>query len=333
MPHWSLPCRTKRRGECKVRKRSDTSHIQATQIATVIVALALLVGCSDPHLIPNIPPPVQPTVGLKVLNYCPQNNFVYTETFATNTSSELVDDVWATDSDRDGLSDVVEGKTALVQQYHIGMNSQFTNGSAYTDLITYTLGVSAVGLVSLMGVNACSFPATQDTDYDGLTDCDEGLLHTDRLNPDTDADGIPDGLEVRFGTNPLDVSDGTTDVDWDQYSNIQEIKMNTPVSVSNSGNANAQAIQYDMVQTASGLNPCYELTITNIPVVQVSNGNLVRIFATESKPVVGHPNAVNVSTVSVLIPQNIENGVLIEVNGLNHQILDGISTPLVIVPK
>lgn len=43
-----------------------------------------------------------------------------------------------------------------------------------------------------------------DVDSDGLTDSEESRLGTDPNNPDTDADDIPDGLEVNsFKTDPL----------------------------------------------------------------------------------------------------------------------------------
>ena len=46
---------------------------------------------------------------------------------------------------------------------------------------------------------------TLDTDGDGLTDLEEGLIGTDPNNPDTDGDGIEDGDEVNvYGTDPLD---------------------------------------------------------------------------------------------------------------------------------
>jgi hypothetical protein len=53
----------------------------------------------------------------------------------------------------------------------------------------------------LIGTN----PNNPDTDGDGLTDFEEVFIyHTDPLNPDTDGDGFSDGLEVLFGSNPLD---------------------------------------------------------------------------------------------------------------------------------
>jgi hypothetical protein len=44
-----------------------------------------------------------------------------------------------------------------------------------------------------------------DTDGDHLSDDDEVSVHgTDPMNPDTDEDGVNDGMEVAFGTNPND---------------------------------------------------------------------------------------------------------------------------------
>jgi len=47
-----------------------------------------------------------------------------------------------------------------------------------------------------------------DSDLDGLTNNqEENVWGTDPFNPDTDGDGILDGIEVRNGTNPLDPGD------------------------------------------------------------------------------------------------------------------------------
>ncbi|WP_244981472.1 adventurous gliding motility protein AgmC [Corallococcus exercitus] len=64
---------------------------------------------------------------------------------------------------------------------------------------------------------------TVDSDNDGLTDAEEVVLGTNPNNPDTDGDGIPDGIEVKVGgTDPLDddsdddgITDGNEDKDHD----------------------------------------------------------------------------------------------------------------------
>lgn len=46
--------------------------------------------------------------------------------------------------------------------------------------------------------------AGPDSDGDGLSDGDEGVLGTNSNNVDTDGDGMEDGAEVSYGTDPLD---------------------------------------------------------------------------------------------------------------------------------
>ena len=43
-----------------------------------------------------------------------------------------------------------------------------------------------------------------DSDFDGLNDLAEKIIGTDANNRDTDGDGIPDGIEIAQGSNPLD---------------------------------------------------------------------------------------------------------------------------------
>ncbi|MBI4728940.1 MAG: hypothetical protein HY775_05485, partial [Acidobacteria bacterium] len=59
-----------------------------------------------------------------------------------------------------------------------------------------------------------------DSDRDGLPDWDEVNIHgTDRLDPDTDDDGLLDGEEVYVGTDPLDA-----DTDDDGLTDREEVK-------------------------------------------------------------------------------------------------------------
>ncbi|WP_304504116.1 Ig-like domain-containing protein [Corallococcus sp. EGB] len=68
-----------------------------------------------------------------------------------------------------------------------------------------------------------SWSATDDADNDGLTDAEEALAGTDPHNPDTDGDGLSDGVEVHSGrTDPLDddtdddgILDGNEDANHD----------------------------------------------------------------------------------------------------------------------
>ncbi len=66
-----------------------------------------------------------------------------------------------------------------------------------------------------------------DSDADGLTDTQEGLLGTDPNNPDTDGDGLTDGDEVNVhGTDPL-----VTDTDGDGFGDFEEVFAGTDPTV------------------------------------------------------------------------------------------------------
>ncbi|MEL6342219.1 MAG: hypothetical protein AAFV53_03750 [Myxococcota bacterium] len=84
-----------------------------------------------------------------------------------------------------------------------------------------------------------------DIDIDGLNDCEEALLGTDRSLPDTDADGLLDWLEVRMGTNFL-FDDALTDSDWDGVPNGEEILNHTDPRSSDATQHLTEAYRYDV---------------------------------------------------------------------------------------
>lgn len=65
-----------------------------------------------------------------------------------------------------------------------------------------------------------------DTDQDGLTDCEEYVKGTYSKVPDSDSDGIPDGIEFLVGGNPLDEETGG-DQDFDGVVDWKEIQQHS----------------------------------------------------------------------------------------------------------
>jgi len=79
--------------------------------------------------------------------------------------------------------------------------------------------------------SGCPFGAeTFDRDRDGLTDCEEVIKGTLYNNPDTDRDGIPDGIEFNMGTNPLE-QQYVMDSDFDGMPDWLEVQRHTNVKV------------------------------------------------------------------------------------------------------
>lgn len=66
-----------------------------------------------------------------------------------------------------------------------------------------------------------------DEDGDGLNDCDEKTLRTSAQDFDTDGDGIPDGIEILKGFNPL-MNDKDKDENLDGLSNFNNFEQGVP---------------------------------------------------------------------------------------------------------
>ncbi|MCD4753798.1 MAG: protein kinase [Anaerolineaceae bacterium] len=92
-----------------------------------------------------------------------------------------------------------------------------TNQQKIELAVASQLETQAAATLIVQTINAMS-----DNDEDGLTNDREILLGTDPNNPDTDGDGLNDGLEVnQYGTNPLNQdSDADTLTDGEEVNEI-----------------------------------------------------------------------------------------------------------------
>lgn len=290
-----------------------------------ILGLVLLYNnCSNPRLLPKDILNKPMIFSVKVVDYCPEDGFQFKEIFALNKSTKLQRQNIYLDSDRDGLTDQYELDPQMRAWFGISASRIDTNGDGYSDLAMTSLGMAETSQLSL---RLCADPY-QDTDQDSLSDCDEALIGTNSLDPDTDKDGIPDGLELRFGLNPKDNIDGSRDMDLDGLFALEEVKRGTQVDETNNWIDNELSLQYGVAMTTVGQRTdCYEVTVSNIPNVNVSNGNLVTLYALESKIVQGQGDVQRLRSVTLIVPHNIEDHTKLLVHDFQDQILDGITVP------
>lgn len=100
--------------------------------------------------------------------------------------------------DGSGLFSAVLSDLDVVTTYTFTMSAYDANGTESDRSNARSIGYTQAA-------------AIVDSDYDGLPDAVEdqnldllrGAGETDRLLPDTDGDGVPDGLEVEYGSDPL----------------------------------------------------------------------------------------------------------------------------------
>ncbi|MBW7947454.1 MAG: hypothetical protein H3C60_13715, partial [Sphingomonadaceae bacterium] len=142
----------------------------------------------------------------------------------TNTNVIATGKAEAIDTDGDGLSDDEE----IALKTCIGRSATCpdpidTDGDGYSDFVEHRNRVSGFDPTD---PNKPQLPCTErdDSDGDGLKDCEEAFLKTDPHNPDTDGDRLSDHLEILLGLDPLDPTDALGDHNRDGVRNADQIR-------------------------------------------------------------------------------------------------------------
>jgi uncharacterized protein YegL len=150
------------------------------------------------------------------------------------------------DSDGDGLADAYE---AL-----IGTDPTLrdTDGDGFSDLLEDRLRNAGFDPLDPADADCAVTPNDdynrRDDDGDGLLNCEERFIGTSPRLVDTDTDGVPDGVEVLFGTNPVGIDD-LADLDHDGSSNGLEVRVHADPNVSDVGNLSLFGYRYDLTET------------------------------------------------------------------------------------
>lgn len=181
-------------------------------------------------------------------------NFVVTNTNLTATDKGL-----AVDSDGDGLTDA--------EEFELNLNrlNRDSDNDGYSD--RFEQQRKRNGMDPLVITPGCELESDRDDrlDRDGLLPCEERLLRSSPELYDTDADGIPDGLEALAGTDPT-ISDSLSDADRDGVRNGDEIRSHTGVSFSEGSNRPDLAYRYktDELGTNDEGGRCYSFDVKNV---------------------------------------------------------------------
>jgi len=190
-----------------------------------------------------------------------QERFVLKEFIALNRNSLPTENGLVPDSDADGLSDREEdelGLDPLVTD---------TDGDFFNDRLEHQFQTLGFDPLVVDTVPTCDDPFI-DSDGDGLRDCEEDLLATDPTLFDTDADGFPDWVEFRNGTNAI-FADSLDDIDIDGETNGVELRENTD-PLSNDARVRASlAYRYRIFDLGptQDQRQCYNLRVSNITLV------------------------------------------------------------------
>ena len=161
-------------------------------------------------------------VNLQALEYSASNNvFIMKSLVVANVNAKPGTGGFAVDTDADGLSD--DEERALGTDPAL----RDTDGDGLGDYVESMLSnLDLDPLVPDSPVTCRDINPTLDRDGDGLRDCEEVLLGTDPTLFDTDADGYPDILEFMYGTNFL-FNDSNDDTDQDGVRNGDELRFHT----------------------------------------------------------------------------------------------------------
>ncbi len=189
------------------------------------------------------------------------------------------------DSDGDGLSDDEElnvGTDRLIQD---------TDDDGFSDFLEVRLASSGFDPLDPTDADCTEGLDRVDTDGDGLLDCEERFVGTRRSFEDSDADGFPDVVELRNGTNPV-ADDSRADLDFDSAPNAAEIRGHSDPVLNDAAQRSSIAYRYEVknrtlddlpvgdprIQIVQAGRSCYDFRVSNVTLAHTQASGRNRIF-------------------------------------------------------
>lgn len=199
--------------------------------------------------------------------------------YATNLSTRIRREGLLVDSDADGLADVDELNPGVDSDGSpipaTDPTVADTDGDSCSDFVEVTYFKTDPTVADGICASCTQVEKTTDTDQDGLTDCEERWLATERTRADSDnnADAKPapdnmlDFFEVtwRLGRTKYDSNE---DMDLDGWDNIQELAHHMNPRANDSDMRDDFAYDYAYVNEQSGNSRCFDFRITNVHVLK-----------------------------------------------------------------
>ncbi|HXH23922.1 MAG TPA: hypothetical protein VNI78_01660 [Vicinamibacterales bacterium] len=193
----------------------------------------------------------------------------------TRAHSDNRGDACDPDDDNDGIPDDVEPRLAPGADMHALCPTATNNLDTAAEDTDFDLTLDlAECLLGADPFDAASKPAPNpagDTDADGLPSALEVTLGTDPALPDTDGDGLLDGVEVRgFNTDPL-----SANTDGDACSDAKEA-----ASVNDDAGVNSTDLFQVAISFGPSTNPAY---LPNMDINRSGGINSTDLFLAASK--------------------------------------------------
>lgn len=192
---------------------------------------------------------------------------------ATNTNVLTTGKAEAIDTDGDGLTDDQElALKTCIGRSTICADPSDTDQDGYSDFVEDRNRASGFDPTD---PNKPQLPCTErdDSDGDGLKDCEEAFLKTDPRSADTDGDRLSDRMELLMGLDPLDPTDALGDDNRDGVRNADQIRAHLSPTEPLSPEMQRLAYLYDIEPSSKpDGRKCYRFAVKHIRLATTGRG-------------------------------------------------------------